>query len=308
MAKVSVIIPNYNHAKYLPQRIESVLQQTYTDFEVIVLDDCSTDHSREIIQQYAGHPKISQVLYNETNSGSTFIQWKKGFELAKGEYIWIAESDDVAEKDFLETLMQGFELNSDVGIAFCDSIWINEEGAVIHLPSRETIDRVFIGNDFITSQLSKDNNIYNASMAVFKKELLDNVKDQKYLDLKYCGDWYFWVLLAEQCNVYKSCKLLNYFRRHELSVSAKSNKQGLLFIEGLIIFKKIKAKLSFKNKIEIIRHWSNYLFNFKLNRMTYFYIVFSFSYEFPAFLLIHGTRVFKSFAKKILCLERLKNV
>lgn len=93
---VSVIIPNYCHARFLNQRIDSVLNQTYSDYEVIILDDCSTDNSREIIESYRNHPKISHIVYNEKNSGSTFIQWEKGFELARGEYIWIAESDDVA--------------------------------------------------------------------------------------------------------------------------------------------------------------------------------------------------------------------
>jgi glycosyltransferase involved in cell wall biosynthesis len=95
---VSVIIPNYNHAAYLNERIDSVLNQTFRDFEVILLDDCSTDNSREIIESYRGHEKISQIEYNEVNSGSTFIQWKKGLDLAQGDWIWIAESDDVADE------------------------------------------------------------------------------------------------------------------------------------------------------------------------------------------------------------------
>ena len=98
---VSVIIPNYCHARFLNQRIDSVLNQTYSDYEVIILDDCSTDNSREIIESYRNHPKISHIVYNEKNSGSTFIQWEKGFELARGEYIWIAESDYVARSTFL---------------------------------------------------------------------------------------------------------------------------------------------------------------------------------------------------------------
>ena len=93
---VSVIIPNYNHAPFLKERIDSVLNQTYDNFEVIILDDKSTDNSKEVIANYRGHSKISHIVYNEENSGSTFKQWQKGFSLAKGDYIWIAESDDVA--------------------------------------------------------------------------------------------------------------------------------------------------------------------------------------------------------------------
>lgn len=102
---VSVIIPNYNHAAYLRQRIDSVLSQSFDDFELILLDDCSTDNSREVLESYWQHPKLSHLIYNETNSGSVFRQWQKGIDLAKGEFIWIAESDDYAHPQFLEKLL-----------------------------------------------------------------------------------------------------------------------------------------------------------------------------------------------------------
>ena len=82
---VSVIIPNYNHARYLDERIQSVLNQTYQNFEVIILDDKSTDNSVEVINQYKDDLHVSCIIVNEENSGSTFKQWHKGFELAKGE-------------------------------------------------------------------------------------------------------------------------------------------------------------------------------------------------------------------------------
>ena len=102
--KVSVIVPNYNHASYLKQRIDSILNQTFQDFEVIILDDCSTDNSLEVLSHYKNHNKVSHCVFNDTNSGSTFKQWDKGIQLAKGEWIWIAESDDWAEPEFLETI------------------------------------------------------------------------------------------------------------------------------------------------------------------------------------------------------------
>src|SRR5438034_11203510 len=89
MLTVSVIIPNYNHARYLRKRIESVLTQTYQDFEVILLDDCSTDESRSIIGEYRIDPRV-RIELNEQNSGNTFKQWNKGVGLARGTYVWIA--------------------------------------------------------------------------------------------------------------------------------------------------------------------------------------------------------------------------
>ena len=86
--QVSVIVPNYNHAPYLRQRIDSILAQTYQDFELILLDDSSTDKSEEVLLSYKDHPKVISLIINKQNSGSTFKQWDKGIELAKGEYIW----------------------------------------------------------------------------------------------------------------------------------------------------------------------------------------------------------------------------
>ncbi|MEJ7913050.1 MAG: glycosyltransferase family 2 protein, partial [Chitinophagaceae bacterium] len=77
---VSVIIPNYNHAEYLHQRIQSVLDQTWPHFEIIILDDCSTDNSKQIIEEYRYHDKVGAIIFNPVNSGSTFKQWIKGIE------------------------------------------------------------------------------------------------------------------------------------------------------------------------------------------------------------------------------------
>lgn len=97
---VSIIVPNYNHSKYLNQRLDSILNQTYQDFEVILLDDVSSDNSVEILQAYSKHPKVSHLIVNEQNSGNTFKQWQKGIALAKGTFVWIAESDDFCEPHF----------------------------------------------------------------------------------------------------------------------------------------------------------------------------------------------------------------
>jgi len=97
---VSVIVPNYNHARYLRRRVDSILAQTYSDFELILLDDCSTDHSREILASYRDNPKV-RVEFNAKNSGTPFKQWNKGVQMARGRYIWIAESDDYADFRFL---------------------------------------------------------------------------------------------------------------------------------------------------------------------------------------------------------------
>ena len=124
MIKVSVIIPNYNHSEFLEQRIQSVLNQTYQHFELIILDDASTDNSRAIIENYQDDPKINAIVYNQQNSGSTFLQWKKGIELAKGDWIWIAESDDWCEITLLQVLTDGIIRNPGCVISYCQSLMV----------------------------------------------------------------------------------------------------------------------------------------------------------------------------------------
>jgi len=104
MPTVSVVVPNYNHARYLQQRIDSILSQTYQDFELILLDDCSTDHSRDILASYRENPKV-RIEYNDENSGTVFKQWNKGVRMARGRYIWMAESDDFADPRFLARMV-----------------------------------------------------------------------------------------------------------------------------------------------------------------------------------------------------------
>ena len=77
MPLVSVVIPNYNHAPYLRRRVRSVLDQTFGDFEVLILDDASTDESLRVLDEFAADPRV-RIVANETNSGSTFVQWRRG--------------------------------------------------------------------------------------------------------------------------------------------------------------------------------------------------------------------------------------
>jgi glycosyltransferase involved in cell wall biosynthesis len=126
MPKVSVIVPNYNHAPFLRQRIDTVLTQTFQDFELILLDDCSIDDSRFILSSYVSDTRVLE--FNATNSGSTFKQWNKGVRLAHGQYIWIAESDDYADPHFLESFVAVLESKPEVVFASCRSWHVSTDG------------------------------------------------------------------------------------------------------------------------------------------------------------------------------------
>ena len=96
MPRVSIIVPNFNHAAFLKRRLDSIFQQTMQDFELIFLDDASTDSSLAVFEDYAHDSRVTRHV-NQDNSGNPFVQWNRGLEMAAGEYIWIAESDDFAD-------------------------------------------------------------------------------------------------------------------------------------------------------------------------------------------------------------------
>ena len=256
MPKVSVVLPNYNHEKHLNSRIDSILNQTFTDFEVIFLDDASHDNSLSIIEAYAD-PRITHIVKNSQNSGSTFLQWKKGLELAKGEYIWIAESDDAASPLFLSTLVNKLDDDPKLAVAFSASKWIDQNGSVIHETNHES-ENLWDATELITGDFLKGTVIYNASSAVFRKEGISNVDFAALAGFKYAGDWLFWVQLIKGKKVYRTSQRLNEFRRHDGNVSFKAEKEGLQFKEGLKIVFYIFANysLGFFKKRKILLYWA----------------------------------------------------
>lgn len=240
---VSVIIPNYNHAKYLDERIQSVLNQTYQNFEVIILDDVSTDNSKEVIEKYRSNPHVSNIVYNELNSGSTFKQWLKGMELAKGGLIWIAESDDSCETNMLEKLVAEFSKDSNLVLAFCNSMIIDENGSekgiIQQKKWRKNIHED--GKSFIHDYFFIDNIIYNASSALFKKDIALNL-NKRYTEFRGSGDWFFWIEICEKGNVSMLKTPKNKFRKHFGNVTTKLRCNGIQQIENKKIFDYLISK------------------------------------------------------------------
>jgi glycosyltransferase involved in cell wall biosynthesis len=262
MPKVTVILPNYNHQDYIEERIESILNQDFRDFELIILDDASIDKSPENIRKFLTDSRIKEFVINEQNSGSTFIQWEKGLQRAKGEYIWIAESDDIADQRFLTELIAILDNDPNVGVAFCPSIWIDEKGNKILEPEHESEEVFWQGNQLIQKEFLVGNLIYNASSAVFRKELIKKVNFSQISQFKYTGDWLFWIQLISNVQVKRIGKRLNFFRRHPNNVSFKSERDGLQFLEGikiaLTIFK--NYPISWTKKRKTMLFWTKKLF------------------------------------------------
>lgn len=240
---VSVIVPNYNHEKYLVQRLESIFNQTYQNIEVILMDDCSTDNSLSIFERYKDHEKVAALLFNENNSGNTFKQWVKGIQNAKGELIWIAETDDFCDVHFLEKLVLPFISDEQVVLTYCQSNRVDENGNVTgswitHTNNLDDSlfqnDFTIDGNEFIERFLIVKNVIPNASAVLFRNtesNLIDFFELSQ--NLKTCGDWVFYLKYITNKKVAFISDTLNNFRYHSSSViaSTKSNTSLISIID-----------------------------------------------------------------------------
>lgn len=229
---ISVIIPNYNHGSFLVQRIESVLNQTYQNFELIILDDCSIDNSREIIDKYRNHERVTHVVYNEINSGSTFKQWEKGFELAHGDWIWIAESDDWCELSFLQELVEQIDDENRVNLIFCNSLRF-QGNRILYFTGLRYLLKILDGNDYVNVRMIEGNTVMNASMAIFRKSCY-NKKPKDWINYRFCGDWLFWIYIMQDSKIIEYGKVLNYYRTHDENVSNKA------LVNGVNQFERIK--------------------------------------------------------------------
>ncbi len=255
MPEVSVIIPNYNHEKYLGQRIKSVLDQTFTDIEVIILDDCSTDNSRDVIEQFRTDSRVTHIVYNAANSGSPFKQWEKGMLLAKGTWIWIAESDDYCEPEFLETLLHLTRENKDAGIAFCRSHWVDADG----VPGEELSlykTTLFKTGEEAVKEMVVHCTIQNTSSCITKRTYALKAINGlgKY---KACGDWIFYTRVLQHTSLVHSGLQLNYFRWYHANISSKA-KERLWMTEGVDVLKHLDFKLVHFSRIEfldLMKYW-----------------------------------------------------
>ncbi|MBF4507141.1 glycosyltransferase [Flavobacterium sp. JLP] len=264
---VSIIVPNYNHSAFLVQRLESVFNQTFQDFEVILLDDKSTDDSLVILRKYADHPKVSCCIFNEINTGNTFKQWEKGISLAKGELIWIAESDDFCELNFLEELVKPFLDDKEVVLSYCQSNKVDGNNNVTgnwithtqSLDSQNFFLKNFTmqGNSFIAKYLINRNVIPNAGAVVFKKTA---IKDDSYLtinpEFRYCGDWMFYFKLITNFKIAFTAKSLNNFRYHSSSVIANAIKteNRIRIIDIDFNMRKVLMQFIKQNDISIVAY------------------------------------------------------
>jgi glycosyltransferase involved in cell wall biosynthesis len=235
--RITAILPCYNHARFLAERIRSVLAQTLPVSQIVFLDDASTDGSIELAKQLLQDCPAEVVFnVNTCNSRSPFSQWNKGISLSDNDLIWIAETDDSCHPDLLSSLYNAIQ-ETEAGLAFSASIVIDEQGVshgelVDYMPTRfkplfqET--KLFIRPGFLTNYLSAYNIIPNASAVLFSKSLYNKAGGAPS-SFRFAADWIVWLSMSKISDVAYVSKPYNYYRYHATTTRVHSKDDAYLF-------------------------------------------------------------------------------
>ncbi|HLX54836.1 MAG TPA: glycosyltransferase family 2 protein [Aquella sp.] len=274
MVEVSVILPNYNHENYLKERIDSILQQTYQDFELIILDDHSSDNSQQIIELYRSNAKVSRIEYNSSNSGSPFKQWAKGIQLANGSFIWIAESDDSCDLSFLEKTVKKMREYPSVGIVFSQSMEFEVESGksyssfTDHSRFSQSFNHSYFnaGRREIRDKLVYENTIPNASAVIFRKDVYFRTGGVSE-NMKLYGDWFLWVKMLLISDIYFIEEPMNKFRLTPNSARVKYSKLNTFHerMEILSFLSKKHISGAFSAEVRLLKTLFNH---YEINRFS----------------------------------------
>lgn len=227
---VSIITPNYNCEKYICETIESVLNQTYKNWEMIIIDDCSTDNSLEVIKKYEKESRI-RIFRNDINRGVSYSR-NRGIEESKGKYIAFLDSDDLWKKDKLEKQIKFME-DKDIVLSYSSYQKINEDGS--------ERGRIKVPQKLDYNELLK-NCLIGLLTSIYKKESL---KEIRFKEVK-SEDYIFWLEVLKKIDfAYGLKEELAYYR--VLKKSRSSNKFAIVkyhwyiyrSIEKLNFFKSI---------------------------------------------------------------------
>ena len=206
---VSVVMSVFNAEKYIHQAVESILQQTYKNLEFIVINDGSTDGTRDILESF----EDSRItLLNQDNVGIT-LSLNKGIALARGKYIARQDADDISKPDRLEKQVAFLEAHPKVGLLGSRFEFIDEDGGV----KRQSL--LPIDNDTLQERLIKINQFCHASVMV-RKEALDKVGAYREF-FRYAQDYDLWLRISEHCEIANLPETLVQYRELPEAISSR---------------------------------------------------------------------------------------
>lgn len=213
MVKITVFMPLYNAEKYLKKSIDSILNQTFRDFELLIVDDGSTDNSVNIINEYSDN-RI-RLIKNENNKGIPYTR-NVGLDNAKGEYIAIMDSDDIASVDRLAKQAQYLDEHKDVGV-ITSSYYIMRKNINIRKVFKKNND------EFIKAYLLFDSYLCNPATMIRSSLRKFARYNEEYF---VCQDFDFWVQLIDKTKFASIEEPLLMYRTGHMNITQKSNRSN----------------------------------------------------------------------------------
>ena len=248
---VSVIVPNYNHEKFLAERLDSILSQTYPHIEMLILDDGSKDGSARIIRRYEKrYPKKIRSIFNTRNSGNVFAQWRKGVENTTGELIWICESDDFCEPDFLEKLVPQFAdpavLLGFGRIQFADRAGNYTEGLDGYRENAEpgiwNQVQVRPAAQWFNNGFGVSNVMANVGGCLLRRQRLPDGIWKEAQSYTVLGDWFLYIMMANGGRIAYVPDAIAYFRQHGGNTSVKGFHRKAFYSEQERVLKLMRRR------------------------------------------------------------------
>jgi glycosyltransferase involved in cell wall biosynthesis len=216
---VSFVIPCYKLAHLLPECVESILDQTYGDFEVLIMDDCSPDNTPEVAQSFQD-PRVKHIR-NEPNLGH-LRNYNKGINLTRGKYVWLISADDYLRRTYiLERYVSLLDRNPQVGYTFCPGVGVRNgrETEILGYSAHGNRDRIFDGRVFLKKLLKEYTRLgIVAASGMVRRECYERVSFFQ-LDMPYAGDWYLWCVFALYFDVGYFAEPMVCYREHDLTMT-----------------------------------------------------------------------------------------
>jgi glycosyltransferase involved in cell wall biosynthesis len=275
---VSVCIPLYNGAKYIAQCLQSILNQSYQNFEIIVVDDCSMDNSLEIIQTQFKDARI-KVFLNEKNLGLVG-NWNKCIKYAKGEWIKFIFQDDYVSEDMLRVMMQ--YASPENKFIVCNREFVFEEGVSAETENLYKVNRfdlakifkterpTFISSAAMSKMIAKwryRNYIGEPTVVLFHKSVVKEIGLFSEMLGQIC-DLEYWFRLASAYGLFYIPQTLASFRVHNEATSAKNRKDRRELIDYIVMLCELLFGKKFESFRRHINKFDKYLMELTLKRQV----------------------------------------
>ena len=204
---VSIVMPSYNTGRFIKETIESVLAQSYTNWELIIVDDCSTDNTDEIVNQYLADDRI-RYIKNDTNSGAA-VSRNRALREAKGRWIAFLDSDDIWHPEKLERQLK-FMIENQYAFTFTDyRIQLNG----VWQP------HICTGPNVVNKRKMYNYCYFSTITVIYDREVVGLIQIE---DLKKNNDYAMWLQAVEKTKCYRLPECLSYYIKHDNSVSGGS--------------------------------------------------------------------------------------